>query len=174
VAQELDPVSLNINASVGALFYFTRHYNQAIKQLLATLELDPHFAYADFLLGLVYEAKGEYDVALDQYQKAQSDLGESPELAAHVARVDALSGKRDKAQKVVDQLKELSERGYELRYYIALIYVGLGDSDRAFGWLEQACDAREQDLGLLRIDPMLDGLREDLRFMSLLGRVGLI
>ncbi len=175
LAQELDPVSLNINANIGALFYHTRQYDQAIEQLLATLELDPHFAYADFVLGLVYEAKGEYENALTQYRKARPLLGESQgELTACLGRAYALSGKRDKARKVVDQLKALSEQGYELRYYIALIYLALGDSDRAFAWLEQAYDVREEGLGLLRIDPMLDTLRVDPRFISLLDRVGLM
>jgi DNA-binding winged helix-turn-helix (wHTH) protein/Flp pilus assembly protein TadD len=173
IAEELDPVSLSINTSVGTLLYLIGQYDQALEQLWATVELDPLYPYGHFNLGLAYEAKGMYDEAIKQYRKTQTLLGEGPEVTAYLGHVYALSGRRGEAQKMLDQLKRLSDQGYELRYYIALIYVALGDKDQAFARLEEAYNERDEMLGLLKVDPMLDSLRADPRFMSLLARVGL-
>ena len=173
MAEQLDPVSLNINTSVGALLYFMREYDQALEQLRATLELDPVYPFAHFNLGMVYEAKEMYHEAIKHYRKTQTILGKNLELMAYLAHAYALSGRRGEAQKLLDELKKPSDHGYELRYYIAVIYVGLGEKDQAFAWLEGAYNERDEMLGVLKVDPMLDSLRADPRFTSLLERIGL-
>lgn len=173
IAVELDPVSLSINTSVGALLYVMREYDQALEQLRTTLELDPLYPYAHFNLGMVYEAKEMYPEAIKHYRKTQTILGKNPELTAFLGHAYALSGRRGQAQKLLDELKKLSDQGYELRYHIAVIYEGLGEKDQAFAWLEEAYHKRDEVLGILKVDPMLDSLRADPRFMSLLERVGL-
>ncbi len=173
MAEQFDPVSLNINTSVGALLYLMREYDQALEQLRATLELDPLYPFAHFNLGMVYEAKEMYHEAIKHYRKTQTILGKNLELMAYLAHAYALSGRRSEAQKLLDELKTTSDQGYELRYYIAVIYVGLGEKDQAFAWLEGAYNERDEMLGVLKVDPMLDSLRADPRFTSLLERVGL-
>ena len=172
-AEELDPVSLTINTSVGALLYLMREYDRALEQLRATLELDPLYPSAHFSLAMAYEAKGMYHEAIKQYRKTQTILGKNLELMGYLGHAYALSGRRDEAQKLLDELKTPSDQGYEIRYYIALIYVGLGENDQAFAWLEEAYNERDEVLGILKVDPMLDSLRADPRFTSLLKRVGL-
>ena len=173
MAHELDPLSLAVNRSGGILFYLTRQYDRAIEQLLETVELEPNFGYTHFVLGLVYAAKGMYDEAIKQYRKTQTLSGRALEPTAYLGHIHALSGRRGEAQKVLDQLRGLSDQGYELHYHTALIYLALGDKDQAFAWLEQAYNERDEELGLLKVDPMLDSLRADPRFVSLLERVGL-
>ena len=114
-----------------------------------------------------------YDEAIKQYRKTQKLSGTCLELTAYLGHIHALSGRRGEAQKVLEQLKGLSDQGYELHYHIALIYLALGDKDQAFAWLEQAYNERDEELGLLKVDPMLDSLRADPKFVSLLERVGL-
>jgi DNA-binding winged helix-turn-helix (wHTH) protein/tetratricopeptide (TPR) repeat protein len=173
LARELDPVSPSIEASIGALFYFAGRYDEAIEQLVETIEMDPQFAFTHFLLGMVYAVKRAYAGAIKQYEEARTLWGKSWETSAYLGHIWALRGNRAKALKATERLKLVSAEGHESRYHIALIYTALGEKDEAFGWLETAWQEREESLALLKIDPMLDELREDPRFISLLQRVGL-
>jgi hypothetical protein len=57
--------------------------------------------------------------------------------------------------------------------YPAAIYVGLGDKDRAFHYLNAAYQERVDRLIYLKVEPMADPLRSDPRFAQLLAKVGL-
>jgi Tfp pilus assembly protein PilF len=54
----------------------------------------------------------------------------------------AVTGKRAEAQKVLDKLNELSKQKYVSAVFMAKIYSGLRDKDRAFQWLEKAYEDR--------------------------------
>ncbi len=172
-AQSLDPLSLLINSQLGSLLYLTRRYDEALEQFRKTFELDPNFALARFVLGNVYEVLGKYEDALREYQHSQVGLGNLPEFKACVGRIHALCGRREQALHAIDELRRLSEACYVQSNLIALIYTALGQEDEAFQWLERAYAERDEDLCLLNVDPRLDSLRADPRFISLLERVGL-
>ena len=53
------------------------------------------------------------------------------------------------------------------------MYIGLGETDRAFAWLQRACEERATALVNLKVEPAFDGLRGDRRFADLLRCVGL-
>ena len=171
-AQTLDPLSLMINTSVASILYLSRQYDKAIEQAYRTLELDADFAVANVCLGLVYEAQGRYDNAVAAYRHARRGLN-IPELPACFGRIHALSGNKEKALAVIDELVRLSRKRYVQPNFVALIYTALGDKDEAFEWLEKAYTERDDDLSLLKVDPRWDCLRGDPRFDSLLERVGL-
>ena len=52
------------------------------------------------------------------------------------------------------------------------VYSALGDEDQAFTWLEKAFADRSHYLAVLRLEPLLDSLRNDPRWTALLTRVG--
>ena len=70
------------------------------------------------------------------------------------------------------ELNELSKERRVPAYLIGMIYVGLGENDEAFKWLEKAYQDRSWWLRFIKMDPMVDGLRSDARFASLLQRIG--
>jgi hypothetical protein len=84
-----------------------------------------------------------------------------------------VSGKRDEAQRMVHELKEMSKQRYIPPQNIALIHVGLGEKDQVFEWLEKAYEERDVHLTYLKVDPQWDDLRTDPRFADLLRRIGL-
>ena len=90
-----------------------------------------------------------------------------------LAHTYAVAGKRAEAQKNLDQLLQLSRQQYVAPGLIAIIYVGLGDKDKAFAWLGEADKARDLNVVRLNIEPRFDSLRSDPRFASLVRRVGL-
>ena len=74
---------------------------------------------------------------------------------------------------MVDALVALSEQRYIPAYFIASIYMGIGEKDLAFEWLNKACDERYGFLAYLNVEPSFDCLRFDPRFADLVRHVGL-
>src|SRR3984957_5842404 len=62
---------------------------------------------------------------------------------------------------------------YVAALYIAVVWTGLGDRDRAFQWLDQAYDEDCEYLVYLPTEPIADPLRGDPRFSQLLQKLGL-
>lgn len=83
----------------------------------------------------------------------------------------SFSGKKDEAEKVLKEVIELSKKKYVSSYRIALSYVGLGQIDQAFEWLEKAYEERDHWLVFLKEVPEFDSLRSDPRFQDLLRRM---
>jgi serine/threonine protein kinase/Flp pilus assembly protein TadD len=179
-ALDLDPLSLSIATGVGRAYYWARRYDEGIAQLEKTLERDPRYADTHWSLGLNYEGKKMYQEATASYQKAVSlsktaEFPEGkPEMIANLGHVYAVSGRRNEALKIIDELIELiSQRSYVSPYSIALIYAGLGDKDRAFEWLDKAYSERDESYIHLKVDPRLDDLRSDPRFTERLRLINL-
>ena len=84
-----------------------------------------------------------------------------------------VSRKRNEALKILHQLTLLSKRRYVPRYQIALVYVGLGEKDRAFDWLQKAVADHSIPLVFLRSAKEMASLRSDPRYAELLSRIGL-
>jgi TolB-like protein/Flp pilus assembly protein TadD len=170
-AIELDPLSLVINTDLGSDYYYARRYDEAIAQLRKTLEMDPGFYIAHLVLGQVLDAKGARDAAIVECQKARA-LNDDPAVLGVLARAYGLSGNKIEAEKILDQLKELSKQRYVSAYSFALVYLGLGDKEEALRWLEQSYQDRAgSDIGYIRVDPLLDPLRGDPRFEALAEKI---
>jgi serine/threonine protein kinase/Flp pilus assembly protein TadD len=171
--QELDPLSLMMNTNLGIDLYYSRRYDEAIAQLEKTVNLEPRYYNAYLYLGQAYEQKKIYQQAIATFQKGLAQSERHPKLLASLGHAYALSGERDKANKVLDEMREMSKRRYVSPYLFAVVYVGLGDKDQAFAWLEKAYQDRSVLLIWLRVEPLFDSLRDDPRFAELLRRVGL-
>src|SRR6184192_2917470 len=170
-AVELDPLSLVINTDLGSDYYYARRYDEAIAQLRKTLEMDPGFYIAHLVLGQMLDAKGAHDAAIMECQKARA-LNDDPTVLGVLARAHGLSGNKMEAEKILDQLKKLSQERYVSAYSFALIYLGLGDKEQALRWLEQSYQDRAgSDIGFIRVDPLLDPLRGDPRFEALAEKI---
>ena len=173
-AQELDPLSLITSADIGFALYLSRQYDRAIEQFQKTIEMDPNFVAAHARLGWTYLAKGMYQEAIAELNKAEA-LDERSRRIAVLGYAYAMAGKRDKAQKILDELKGLSKQPhrYVSPFDFALIYMGLGDKDLAFEWLEKTYEERADILQHIRVSPRYDSLRSDPRFDALLRRMKL-
>jgi len=63
--------------------------------------------------------------------------------------------------------------GYVPAASLILAYLGLGEYDQAFLWLEEAYKEQSNILQFLKVHPFFDPLRDDSRFKDLLRRIGL-
>jgi TolB-like protein/Flp pilus assembly protein TadD len=170
-AENLDPLSLIINADLAELLVIAHFYDESIRQSRKTIEMEPSFALAHNQLAQAYLQKNMNDEAVAELQKAVLLSGNSPTCIANLARAYATSGKRGEAVKLLSELKKHSISNYSDASDIAVIYAALGDSDQAMSWLEKAYEERFNPSILLR--PGFDPLRSDPRFEDLERRVGL-
>jgi len=170
-AQNLDPLSLIINADLAELLVVAHSYDESILQSRKTIEMDPNFALAHNQLAQGYLQKHRYDEAIAELTTAIKLSGESPAFIANLARAYVASGKRGEALKVLNDLKKRSNPSYSNAAEIAVVYASLGDTDQAMNWLEKGYEERFNPGVLLR--PGFDPLRSDPRFQDLLRRIGL-
>jgi TolB-like protein/Tfp pilus assembly protein PilF len=173
-AQDLDPLSLIINANIGWLNFFERNYDLAKERLQRTLEMDPNFMSAHVKLGWVYEQQGMNSQAIDHFNSALALSRDEANIIALFGSSYALSGQNDAAKKIINKLIAQSKQRYISPYWIAMIYACLGEKDQAFKWLNKAFEERSSGLVWLKVEPKLDRLRSDPRFFELLRRIGLL
>jgi TolB-like protein/DNA-binding winged helix-turn-helix (wHTH) protein/Tfp pilus assembly protein PilF len=170
-AENLDPLSLIINADLAELLVLAHSYDESILQSRKTIEMDPNFALAHNQLGQAYLQKRMYHQAIAELQTAVQLSGGSPTSIANLARACVAAGNRSAAIKLLSDLKKRSNPGYSNASEIAMIYVSLGDVDQAMTWLDKGYEERFNPGVLLR--PGFDPLRSDPRFQTLLQRIGL-
>ncbi len=170
-AQQLDPLSLIINADLGGAFVAARRYDEAITQLRKTIEMDPRFYFAHWNLGEALELKGQLPEAVAEYKKA-AELDEDPFVLALVGQADAKLGQRDEAIKILSQLERLATKRYVANYSFALMHMALGEKAKAIDWFERAYrDRSGPEIVGIKVDPMLDPLHGDPRFEALVQKV---
>jgi tetratricopeptide (TPR) repeat protein len=139
------------------------------------LELDPNFTLAHIDLGLVYVQKSMYKEGIGELEKALAISPGQTGILSNLGYAYGVAGRRAEAQKVLDQLSELSKQKYVSPRLKARFYVGLGDKDKAFEYLEQSYEDRSigTAFGSIKTDPTLDPLHSDPRFADLLRRMNL-
>src|SRR5215472_15701712 len=88
------------------------------------------------------------------------------------AQLAAIMGRREEAVRALAALEGLGKRQYVEAYYRAILYLSLGQKDQALTALEQSYDERDgDDIGVIKVDPLLDSLRGDPRFEALVQKV---
>ena len=170
-AQNLDPLSLIINADLAELLLIAHSTEDSVQQSRKTIEMDPNFGPAHYQLAQALLEQKLYDQAIAELQTAIRLSGSSPTWTATLARAHAASGNKREALKLLDDLKKSSTPAEAHASDIAVVYAALGNKDQAFAWLQKGYDERFNPGVLLR--PGFDPLRSDPRFNELLRRIGL-
>ena len=170
-AVELDPLSLIANVELAAIYGYARQYDQGISQLHKVIEMDPNWYLGHMVLCQTYALKGQFAEAIVEGEKGRG-LSDDPAVMSFLAYSYARSGKRDEAMKLVDKMHEVARQRYVPSYGFGVAYIGLGDKDQAFQWLERSLQDRAWEITFLKVDPSMDSLRMDPRFNELVRRVG--
>jgi len=170
-AETLDPLSLIIGADLAEELLIAHRYGESVKQSRKTMHMDPFFALTHYVLGEAFVQRHKYNEGIAELQKAIELSQRSTAFNANLAYAYALSGRRNEAVKILNDLKNQSRNGLPNAPEIALVYVGLNQKDQAMVWLEKAYAERLNPGVLMR--PAFDPLRADPRFQGLLHRIGL-
>jgi DNA-binding winged helix-turn-helix (wHTH) protein/tetratricopeptide (TPR) repeat protein len=167
-AAELDPLSPIISTTVGERLFYARDYERAAERLRLTLELEPDFIQARFILGVVYVRQGRRAAAVAELRHARRLAGGDARVAAALGQAYALTGRKSEARRL---LEELSAAGAEVMPSdMALVHASLGEREQAYEWLAKARDKARTNpaaANALKADPRLDPLRADPRFRDI-------
>ena len=185
-ALELDPYSPFINNGLARQYYLSRQYDKAIAQCQVGLQIDPGYLPARIQLALAYEQTGKLTEAVSELEQAagliagngpsqntSSPAIDPPVLHALLGHAYAITGRRTDAVNELNKLQAAAHSRYIPPSYIGIVWMGLGDKDKAFDWLEKGFQGRSEHMLYLGLEPLVDPLRSDPRFDSLLKRVGL-
>ena len=170
-AESLDPLSLIISADMADALCIAHLYDESVQQSRKTLELDPNFSVAHYELGQALTQKHLYDEAIAEFHRAIELSGHSGAFDSNLAYAYAVLGRKEEAMKIVNDLEARNDQNPSAGANVALVYLGIGDQDRAMIWLNKAYEARFNPSILLR--PAFDALRSDARFKDLRRRIGL-
>jgi serine/threonine protein kinase/Tfp pilus assembly protein PilF len=172
-AHQLDPLSRQIGVELGWVSYLMHRTDEATAHIRQTLELDPNYAQAHLRLGLVQIQQRRYPEAIASLQRA-IDLGAFyPHAAAGLAFAYAVSGNREAAMRIVNDLKRRSVRELVPPFAIAAAYAGLGDATLGIEWMNRGIDQKDIYIPENFFEPLLDPLRRDPRFKQVVTRMGL-
>jgi tetratricopeptide (TPR) repeat protein len=172
-AHQLDPLAQQIGTEWGWVSYLMHRNDEAEARIRQVLELNPNYAQAHWRLGVVQIQQRRYPEAIASIQRA-IDLGVfQPYAAAGLGYAYAVSGDRQAALKIVDDLKRRSDRELIPPFSIAAVYAGLGDPTQGIEWLNRGIDRKDIYIPENFFEPLLDPLRRDPRFAQVLTRMGL-
>jgi TolB-like protein/Tfp pilus assembly protein PilF len=174
-AQQLDPLSLDIDVDLGTAYYFAGQLDRAVSQLRHALEIDPQFPRAHSILATIYaQEERRYPEAA---AALQASLQSIPDVAAKtlLAKHYTWLGHRAQAEAILNELLALAKRQYVAPTNIAEVYAVSGQNDRAFAWLEAAYEERTPGLLQVYASPLWQryGIRADPRFPGLIRRMRL-
>ncbi len=168
----LDPLAVS-GEYIGWILFQSHRYDEAIHELRSVLAVNPNDAGALWFLGFTLCANNQSKDAIPPLEKALSISNRSPGVMGVLIRAYAHAGRRDDALRLLAELKERNKKGYVPSGAFVNAYLGLGDNEEAFVWLEQAYKEQSNILEFVKVHPYFDPIRNDPRFVDLVHRVGL-
>jgi TolB-like protein/tetratricopeptide (TPR) repeat protein len=170
--RELDPLAVSGDFIAWILFQSHR-YDEAIRELHSVLAVHPDHAFALLTLGFTLVANNQPADAIPVLEKAISVSHRSPAATGVLIRAYSHAGRRKDALRLLEELHQRRKAGYVPAGAFVNAYLGLGENDQAFVWLEQAYKEQSNILQFLKVHPYFDPIRGDPRFADLVRRTGL-
>jgi serine/threonine-protein kinase len=171
-AQQLDPLSLAINKDFAVILLYARDYDKALEQCRKTLEIEPHFGGMSTYIAQIYELTQKYPEAVAELEKAHAADAGDVEITYSLGQAYALSGKKDAALKISNELSQ-AKQDMSLPKEAAYLCALLGEKEQAVAILQKAAENHYLAVAEVKMDPRLGELRKDARVVELLQKIGL-
>jgi TolB-like protein/Tfp pilus assembly protein PilF len=172
-ALEADPLSPLMRIWLATMLWFGRQYDRALEQARMLLELAPDYYWSHAAAGMFYREKRMFDEAIEAHCRAVELSGGLPLMLGWFGLALGQAGKTDEARGVLERLQGIATKAYVLPTCFAWTYLGLGEIDNAFEWMDRAIDARDHMMTPIKTYAFLDPLRGDPRFAALLRKMNL-
>ena len=200
LALKLNPNYADAHLEYGRFVQALGRNDEAMKEMNCATELNPFDIKTRVLVAYVTWASHQYDLALQQFKSLGDDWGlvwtyrekkmypealaalerwksdypsrhRNPYALAAAASIYGLEGRKNKAEKLIGELREMARHQYVSGVFFAEAYVGIGQKDQAVTWLERAYDEHDQWMVYIASYPGLDRLHSEPRFQALLRRM---
>ena len=170
-----DPFSLTINSDLARAYLNAGKNRKALEQFNKTLDLDPNFRPAIEGKGWAYVALGEYEKAEDIFEDYRDSVGQKLKGITQLGYIYGKLGKEEKAEEILKLMKQRSEEDTEvsLAMDFAVVYLGLGNREMVFEYLQQAFDEHLGGILFIKTNPIWADIRDDERFDKLVDAIGL-
>jgi TolB-like protein/Tfp pilus assembly protein PilF len=170
--RELDPLAVS-GSYIGWLLFLSHRYDEAIRELRSALAVEPDDTDALLYLGFALVANNQPQDAIPVLEKSISISKGSPAAIGVLIRAYSHAGRRGDALRLLGELQKRKKAGYVPAAAFVNGYLGLGENDQAFAWLEQAYREQSNIMLSLKVHPFFDPIRGDPRFVDLVRRTGL-
>jgi serine/threonine protein kinase/Tfp pilus assembly protein PilF len=171
-AQENDPASISVRRSLGYTYVYARKYKQAQYHMDRAIAMNPTAEETFRLQGLILTFDKQYAGAERVLREA---LALAPESGTYtkvtLAYSLACAGDLAYARQIAAELEEKRKADYVSPVEFAMVYIALGDTQKALDWVERAVDDRRGWSAYLRVHPVLDPLRGEPRYSALVQRM---
>ena len=171
-ARELDPIGVS-GDDVSWILFLAHRYDDALRESRSALAVQPDSVASLTGLGFVLIANDQSAKAVPVLERAVSLSSRSADAISLLTRAYAHAGRRSDALRLLAELKQRRKAGYIPAGAFVNAYLGLGDNEQAFYWLEQAYKEQSNILQFVKVHPYFDPIRGDPRFADLVRRVGL-
>lgn len=170
---ESDPLSLELRMWFIFMLYMLRQGERALAEALRCVELDPDHFGAHFALGQAHLAGRRYEESAAAFRKSVELSGGLPMVLGWLGLALGSAGRAAEARDVLGRLQAIAGQSYVPPTSFAWTYLGLGEIDEAFIWMNRAVEAPDRMMSPIKSYPFFDPLRSDPRFIALLRKMNL-
>jgi len=170
----IEPLSTLSNIDLASALYYAGRYDEAIATWSRAIEIDPKVNEGWLINVQALERQGKHKAAIDEADKSISIVGRTPFALSALGYALASAGRREEALIIADELSATWKQKYFPPTMLALLYAGLDDRNRAFGWLDTAYEHRDPQLIWLGVEPQFMPLRRDPRWVTHIERLNLV
>jgi tetratricopeptide (TPR) repeat protein len=168
-AIDLQPLALENQQAYALALYYARRYEEEEAQWIRLKELNPTHGYIYTRLFINQKQQGKDDKAFDCLIKKLAMDHADNEVIERFRIAYAESGWRGVT---IERIKHPENESFTSPFDVACLYATIGDRGMAFEYLEKAYLEHSYRLAVLQVEPQLDPLRSDPRYIDLVKRMG--
>lgn len=168
-AIEIDPLNPDVRVLLGWTVYMRMgKYAEAEQSVRRGLQIAPTWGAGQYILGEALMLQGHNEAALVEFGKEALEDGQ----LEGSAMAEFAAGRKGKSDALLAEA--IRRNGAAWPSEIARVYAFRGDKDHAFEWLDRAFEYRDEDLYLIKDDPLLKNLGGDPRLKAFLKKMNLL
>jgi DNA-binding winged helix-turn-helix (wHTH) protein/TolB-like protein len=174
-ANELDPLNSELADWGNWALFMVGEQQASLAWGAEKMAQHPDNGFVFCGAGLSAYLRGDYAKGVELAEKGVTLSGRAPVALIMLAQAYGYAGQKDKVMPLLEEAE--SAQIYMCPYESAVVYLTLGDKDKAVELLHDAVAKRSNCLMFLRNDPRMKALRDDpryaVRYAELLALVGL-